>query len=175
MVNLCTKFEISISTHYKGMKGDAQVPIIMCSRYGDYILTCGFFFSLSFFRSPNLSGHRVDAYHTSTHGEALVQIYNARLKCAARKTDAKNRHLGTIAQLCQAESSQQRHVSTIGKKHVKPQYVLHMSHNMANFGPLAAEIGMGVWGTPANFNSFRVLAALLHTTLVVGGSQTLRR
>jgi len=50
-----------------------------------------------------------------------------------------------------------------------------MFHNMANFGPLAAEIGLGVWGTPANFNSFRVLAALLHATLVVGGSQTLRR
>ena len=32
---------------------------------------------------------------------------------------------------------------------------------MANFGPLTAEIGWGVWGTPANFNGFRVLAALL--------------
>jgi len=29
---------------------------------------------------------------------------------------AKNRHLGTIAQLCRAISSQPRHVSTIGKK-----------------------------------------------------------
>jgi len=47
-------------------------------------------------------------------------------------------------------------------------------YNMANFGPLAAEIGSGVWGTPANFNWFRVLAALLHGTLVVGVSQTLR-
>ena len=35
-------------------------------------------------------------------------------------------------------------------------------HNMANFGPLAAEIHLVVWGTPANFNWFRVLAALLH-------------
>ena len=33
-------------------------------------------------------------------------------------------------------------------------------HNMVNFGPLMAEIGSGVWGTPANFNSFRVLALL---------------
>ena len=45
---------------------------------------------------------------------------------------------------------------------------------MVNFGLLAAEIASGVWGTPANFNSFRVLAALLHATLVVGVSQTLR-
>jgi len=32
-------------------------------------------------------------------------------------------------------------------------------HNMVNFGPLAAEIGPAVWGIPANFNGFRVLAA----------------
>jgi len=47
--------------------------------------------------------------------------------------------------------------------------------NMVNFGPLTAEIGSGVWGTPANFNGFRVLATLLHDTLVLGVSQTLRR
>jgi len=35
-------------------------------------------------------------------------------------------------------------------------------YNMVNFGPLAAEILSLVWGTPANFNWFRVLAALLH-------------
>jgi len=35
-------------------------------------------------------------------------------------------------------------------------------HNMVNFGLLAAEILSGVWGTPATFNGFRVLAALLH-------------
>jgi len=46
---------------------------------------------------------------------------------------------------------------------------------MANFGPLAAEIDPVVWGTPANFNGLRVLAALLHGTLVVGVSQTLQR
>jgi len=44
-------------------------------------------------------------------------------------------------------------------------------HNMVNFGPLAAEIVSLVWGTPDNFNGFRVLAALLHGTLVVGVSQ----
>ena len=43
---------------------------------------------------------------------------------------------------------------------------------MVNFGPLAAEIVSLVWGTPGNFNGFRVLAALLHSTLVVGVSQT---
>jgi len=46
---------------------------------------------------------------------------------------------------------------------------------MVNFGRLAAEIVSLVWGTPGNLNGFRVLAALLHGTLLVGVSQTLRR
>ena len=48
-------------------------------------------------------------------------------------------------------------------------------HNMVNFSLLTAEICWRVWGTPVDFNRFRVLAALLHDTLVVGVSQTLRR
>jgi len=40
------------------------------------------------------------------------------------------------------------------------------------FGPLAADIVSLVWGTSTNFNGFRVLAALLHGTLLVGVSQT---
>ena len=47
-------------------------------------------------------------------------------------------------------------------------------HNMVNFGALVSEIGPVVWGPPANFNRFRVLAALLHGTVVVGVGQTLR-
>jgi len=47
-------------------------------------------------------------------------------------------------------------------------------HNMVNVGLLAAEIRWRVWGTPANFIGFRVLTALLHGTVVVGVSQTLR-
>jgi len=46
---------------------------------------------------------------------------------------------------------------------------------MVNFGLLAAEVDPVVWGTPTNFNGFRVLAALLHGTPVVGVSQTLQR
>ena len=94
-------------------------------------LPCGFFFlssffllSFFFFSSPNLSGRRLDVCRTSTHGVALVRIYYAGLKRAARgslkntgrKKSPKNRHLRTIVQLCRAISSQLKHVSTIGKK-----------------------------------------------------------
>jgi len=46
-------------------------------------------------------------------------------------------------------------------------------HNMVNFGLRAAEIDPVVWGTPANFNGFRILAVLLHGSQVVSVSQTL--
>jgi len=48
-------------------------------------------------------------------------------------------------------------------------------HNMVNFGSLVAEICWRVWGTPANFNGFCVMAALLHGIPVLGINQTLRR
>ena len=50
-----------------------------------------------------------------------------------------------------------------------------MSLQYGELGPVMAEIDWRVWGTPANFNGFRFLAALLHGTLVVGVSQSVRR
>jgi len=46
--------------------------LIMAACISDYIifLSC----SLFFFSSANLSRRRLDVYHTSTHGLALVQI-----------------------------------------------------------------------------------------------------
>jgi len=49
-------------------------------------------------------------------------------------------------------SSQLRHVWTIGKNELNSHISSTCSHNMVNFGPLTAEIGWRVWGTPANFN-----------------------
>jgi len=84
--------------------------------------------------------------------------------------DAKNRHVGTIAQLCRAVFSQLRHVSTVGKSLLNADTSSTRLHNMVNFGLPTAEICWRDWGTLANFNGFRVLAALLHGTLVVGVS-----
>jgi len=107
-----------------------------------------------------------------------MQVWNvlraARWKYRTHKS-RQNRHLGTIEQLCRAIPSQLRHISTIGKKLLSSNTSCTCPHNMANFGSLTAEIGWPVWGTLPNFNWFRVLAALLHGTLVVGVSQTLRR
>jgi len=60
------------------------------------------------------------------------------------------------------------------KKLIKHQYLLHMSHNMVNFGPLPAEIFLRVWGTPANFNGFRVLASSLQRRRSMEAVKTLQ-
>jgi len=55
-----------------------------CVADADIIFSsCGFFFLLFYFLTYNLSGRRLEVYHTSTHGVALVQIYKAGLKRAA--------------------------------------------------------------------------------------------
>jgi len=148
------------------------------NRAGHYIFVMWFLrSSIFFFSSPILSSRRLDVYHTSTHGVAFVRI---NLGCisetcctglaenSVRIKSPKIRHLRTIAQLCEALSSQQRQ----SEKLVKQQYLPTCPHNMVNFGPLAAEICWRVWGTPTNFNGFCLLAALLHGILVVGISQT---
>jgi len=89
--------------------------------------------------------------------------------------DAKNSHLDTIAQLYNFVFAIKACIDNRKKNLSNSNPSSTCPHNMVNFGPLTAEIGSGVWGTPANFNGFRVLAPLLHGTLVVGVSQTLRR
>ena len=115
-------------------------------------------------------------FHTwcglSANLECMTEM---RCTLLAENTGCKNRHFGTIAQLCGAISSELRHVSTIGKKLLNSNTSSTCLHNVVNFGLLTAEICWRVWGTPSDFNCFRVLAALLHGTLVVGVIQTLRR
>jgi len=148
------------------------VTTALWNRAGHYIFALWFLLLSSsiffLFSSRNLSGRRVDVYYTSTHGVVLVRIYNAGLKCGACGSlaiqDAKMTQkiaisFSTIAQLFRAVSSQLRRVSTIEKNLLSSNISSTCPHNMVNFGPLTAEIGSGVCGTPAfspNFNGFRV-------------------
>jgi len=137
--------------------------VALCNRADHYIFALWFLSMFCLFFGP------------SANLECRSERCCTRLAAnAGPKKVAKNRHLGTIPQLCRAISSQLEHVSTIGKKLAKQQYLVYMSAQHGELGPLAAEIFSLVWGTPTNFNWFRVLAVLLHGTLVVGVSQTLR-
>jgi len=77
------------------------------------------------------------------------------------KKSPKIRQLRTTAQLCRAISLQLRHVSAIRKNLLNSNTSPTCHHNMVNFSTLAAEIGSLVWGTPANFHRFCILASLL--------------
>ena len=78
-----------------------------------------------------------------THGVALVQIQDAGLKRAAR---------------CRLKIQDVR-IDNQKKNLLNTNVSPTCPHNTVNFDPLTAEICLRVWGTPANFNGFCVLAA----------------
>ena len=96
----------------------------------------------------------------------------ARWKCRTQKI-AKKSPSGHHCTTLLAISSQLRHISTIGKQLLNSNVSARCFHNMVNIGPLAAEIRWRVWGTAANFNGFRVLAALLQRRHSPKANQTL--
>jgi len=109
-----------------------------------------------------------------------VRIYNAGLKDAARgslqmqdpkksQKSSSGHHRTTLSCYIFATNA---YIDNRKKNVLSSNISSTCPHNMVNFGPQAAEIVSLVWGTPGNFNGFRVLAALVHGTLVVGVSQT---
>jgi len=111
-----------------------------------------------------------------------VQIQDAGLKRAARgslemkdpkiaKNSSSGHHRTTLSGYVFATKAHIDNRKNLLNSSISPT----CAHNMVNFGPLPAEISWRLWGTPANFNGFRVLATLLHGTAVVSVSQTLRR
>ena len=70
---------------------------------------------------------------------------------AGAKKLPKMRHLGTIAQVYRAIPSQLRHVSTIGKKLVKQQYVLQMSPQYGVLRPTSGWDRFTNFGHPCKF------------------------
>jgi len=71
--------------------------------------------------------------------------------------DPKNHHLSTIAQLCQAISLQLMHVSTVGKRLVKQQYLLHMS---SQYGELKSTNGWDRFGSLWHPCKFQLVSRL---------------
>jgi len=129
-----------------------------------YIFILWFLHSSSFFlSSPNLSRRRVDVCHTCIHGVALVRCRSE--TCCTRLAEIQDAKKSP-------KSPSGHHRTTLSgyifatKAYIDNRKNLLSSnmsstcpHNMANFGPLAAEIDPVVWSTPTNFN---VLAAILH-------------
>jgi len=93
----------------------------------------------------------------------------------AGNTGRKNHRLRTIAQLCRAESLQLRHVSTIGKKLVKQQYLLHMS---SQYGELRRTSGWDQFRSlrhPSKFQRVSCLGFVTAETSFTGGQPNFAR
>ena len=120
--------------------------------------SCGFFLSSSiFFSSPDQRPHiGCLPYFDTWCGPSANLECRSEKRCTrlAANTGRRNRHLGTIAQISWAISSQIRHLSTSGKSLLGSNTSSTCPDNTVNFGPLTAEMGSGVWGTPTNFNGF---------------------
>ena len=104
-----------------------------------YIFSSCDFYLFSFF--PRLISAATDWIFYTWRGPSANLECRSEMCCArlaantGRKKSPKSRHLGTIAQLCRTISSQLRHVSTIGKKLVKQQYLLHTSQQYGELWP----------------------------------------
>jgi len=81
-------------------------------------------------------------------------LHEARWKYRTQKSP-NIRHMGTIAQLCQATSSKLRHVSTIGL--VKQRYHPHMS---SQYGELWPTIGGDLFGSLEHPSKFQRVSRL---------------
>jgi len=138
--------------------------VALCNKADHYIFSLWFLSSFFFFSSHSLSGRRLDVYHTSTHGVASVRnrmhvwnvLHAARWKYRTQKID---NFVGLYLRSWGMYRQSEKNLLNADTSSTCP-------HNMVNFGLLTTEICWRVWGTPANFNDFRVLAASLHGTLV---------
>ena len=152
-------------------------------RADHYILPCDFYLSsFFFFSSPNFSGRRLDVYHTSTHGVALVgfkmQVWNllhaARWKCRTQKSRQKSpsgHHRTTLSGYIFATKA---HIDN-RKKVFKQRYVLHMSSQYGELRPTNGWDSSGSLRYPCKLPRVSRLGSVTARHLVVSVSQTLRR
>jgi len=136
------------------------------NRAGIIFLPCGFFFLLFFpSQSQPLQIGCLPCFHTwcglSANLRCRSELYCTRLAGnAGRKKSTKSpsgHHRTTLSGYIFATKA---HVDS-QKNFLSSNISSTCPQNMVNFSPLAAEIGPVVWGTPANFNGFQVLASLL--------------
>jgi len=80
-----------------------------------------------------------------------------------------------MAQLCRAISSQVRHVSTIRKKLVKQQYLLHMSSEYGGLRPTNGLHRFGSLGHPIKFQRVWRLGFVTAATSLTGGQPNFAR
>jgi len=166
------EYSSTIITHFtqkqtlltdKNANTNNWVLLLLWSPYGigeTIIFSCCSLFFLLFF--PRLISPAADwmsailPHMVWPWCEFKMQVWNLlHAACWKHRTQkvAKNRHLGTIAQLWQAISSQLKHVSAVRKK-LKQQYVLHMSPQYGELWPTSGWDRFTSLGHPCKLQAF---------------------
>jgi len=117
------------------------------SRCGHYTFVL-FLSSSFFFSSSNLSGCRLDVYHTSTHSEMCCMRLAENM---GHKKSPSQHHRMTLSGYIFATKAC---INNRKENLLNSNTSCICPHNMVNFGPLTAEISSGVCSTPANFCGF---------------------
>jgi len=156
----------------------------LCNRAGHYtfalwFLSSSFFLFFLAWSQRSEIGCLPSYFHTrcglSVNLECRSEIAACgSLKNTGRKNYAKNRHLGTIAQVCQAISSQLRHASTIGKS-VKHQFLIYMSLQYGELRPTRGWDRFVSLGHPNKFQRVSRLGFVTAATSLNGGQPNFAR
>ena len=140
---------------------------------------CGFFFLLSSFFFAYSQWLQIGCLpYFRTWFDLGANLECRSEMCCMRRaenTGCKNLPSAHIAQICQAISSQLRHVSAVGKKLVKQQYVLHMS---SQYGELRSTNGwdwLASLGHPSKFQRVLHLDFVTAATSLNGGQPNFAR
>jgi len=148
------------------------------NRAGRYILPCGFFFFPHLISAAQPQIGCLLCFYTWCGPSANLEcrsemLHAARWKCRTQKITKNSQsghHRTTLSGYIFATKAR----IDIWKKLVKQQYLPQMS---LQYGEVRSTSGWDRFvslGHPSNFNRSRILAALLHGTLVLGVSETLR-
>ena len=129
---------------------------------------CGFFFFflllLFFFAYSQRSQIGCLPYFHTWYGLSVNLECRSEM-CCTRLVEKTGRNNSPSKHLCTTSSGYIFATKVCVENRNKKTVISNISFtcpHVVNFGPLAAEISWQVWGTPANFNGFRVLASLLH-------------
>ena len=118
-------------------------------------------FFLSFFFFPRLISAVAELVSTilslNANLECRSDMYCTRLAENTGRKKSPSRHHRTTLSDCIFTS---KACIDNGKNLLNSSSSSTCPYNMVNFGLLTAEIGSGVWDTPAYFNGFRVLACV---------------
>jgi len=152
--------------------------VALWNRADHYIFAVVSSFFFFFFSSPNLSRHTLDVCHTSTHGVALVRISDVGLNLLhvacwkhrtqiSRQKSPSGHHCTTVMGY---NFRTKAHIDNRKKKHVKQQYLLHMSPEYGELRPTSGWDRSGSLRHPCKFQRVLRLGSVNAQHLVVGVS-----